>query len=70
MEAIQQIRCGSVNCYLVKSGKSAILVDTGREAYKEKILRICTADHDTRTRRSCAECCFSGKQAMCPGSYA
>ena len=50
MEAIQQIRCGSVNCYLVKSGKSAILVDTGREAYKEKILRICTADHDAPVR--------------------
>ena len=50
METIQQIRCGSVNCFLVKSGSAAILVDTGREAYREKILRICTADNEAPVR--------------------
>lgn len=47
---VQPIRCGSVNCYLVKKGRSAILVDTGREAYREKILRLCTADEEMSVR--------------------
>lgn len=50
MENVQRISCGSVNCFLVKSVGSAILVDTGREAYKEKILRICTADPEAPVR--------------------
>lgn len=38
---IQQIKCGNVNCYLITEGNHSILVDTGRVAYKEKILKFC-----------------------------
>lgn len=50
MEIVRQICCGSVNCFLVKSGSAAILVDTGREAYREKILHICTAGNEAPVR--------------------
>ena len=38
---VQRICCGNVNCYLVSNGKKAILVDTGRESYRQKILDAC-----------------------------
>ncbi len=38
---IQRIRCGNGNCYIVSNGKNAILVDTGREKYRQKILDAC-----------------------------
>ncbi len=41
MENILRIPCGNVNCYLVSSGENAILVDTCREAYRQKILDAC-----------------------------
>ena len=50
METIQQIRCGSVNCFLVQSGRDAILVDTGRAAYREKVLRACRAREEVSVR--------------------
>lgn len=41
MDKIQQICCGNVNCYLILNGKTGILVDTGQEKYKQKILAAC-----------------------------
>lgn len=41
MERILRIPCGSVNCYLVSNGENAILVDTCREKYRQKILDAC-----------------------------
>lgn len=41
MSEIHQIKYGNVNCYIVSNGSNAILVDTGREKYKEKILKKC-----------------------------
>jgi len=38
---IEIIRCGNVNCYLVSCDKNAILVDTGREKYRQKVLDAC-----------------------------
>lgn len=41
MAQIKQIRCGNVNCYLLEEHGRAILVDTGRNGYEEKILTHC-----------------------------
>lgn len=41
MERILRIPCGNVNCYLVSNGENAILVDTCREKYRQKILDAC-----------------------------
>lgn len=38
---IRRIRCGNVNSYLIAKGKNAILVDTGREAYRQQVLDAC-----------------------------
>lgn len=35
---VQRICCGNVNCYFISNGKTGILVDTGREKYRQKIL--------------------------------
>ncbi len=43
MSEIHRIRCGNVNCYIVSDGNSAILVDTGTEYYKNKVLKACKA---------------------------
>lgn len=40
---VQRICCGNVNCYLVSHGKNAILVDTGMEKYRQKVLDACRA---------------------------
>lgn len=39
--SIRQIRCGTVNCCLVIQEGNAILVDTGTEKYREKVLAAC-----------------------------
>lgn len=38
---VQRISCGNVNCYIVANGENAILVDTGREKYRQKVLDAC-----------------------------
>jgi glyoxylase-like metal-dependent hydrolase (beta-lactamase superfamily II) len=38
---VRRICCGNGNCYLISNGKNAILVDTGREKYRQKILDAC-----------------------------
>ncbi|MDE5897656.1 MAG: MBL fold metallo-hydrolase [Treponemataceae bacterium] len=40
-EEVRRIRCGSGNCYLVSNGEDAVLVDTARKKYRNKILRAC-----------------------------
>lgn len=41
MAEIKRIRCGNVNCYLIEDHGKAILVDTGRIGYEEKVLNQC-----------------------------
>lgn len=41
MTNVHTIKCGNGNCYIVENGKNAILVDTARAEYKEKILNAC-----------------------------
>lgn len=41
MEQIQHITCGHVNVYLVCGSDGSILVDTGMESSREKVLRAC-----------------------------
>ena len=41
MEHILRIPCGNGNCYLVSNGENAVLVDTCREKYRQKILDAC-----------------------------
>ena len=41
MELILRIPCGNGNCYLVSSGENAVLVDTCREKYRQKVLDAC-----------------------------
>lgn len=43
MEKILRIPCGNGNCYLISNGKDAILVDTCREKYRQKVLDACRA---------------------------
>lgn len=42
---VRRIRCGNGNCYLVSSGQDAVLVDTGREKYWQKVLNACKPFH-------------------------
>lgn len=42
MTQVKRIPCGTVNCYLLASSEGAVLVDTGRAGYGEKILDACT----------------------------
>lgn len=41
MPDILRIACGNGNCYLVSTGKNAILVDTCRKKYRQKVLDAC-----------------------------
>ncbi|MDK2966313.1 MBL fold metallo-hydrolase [Lacrimispora sp.] len=41
MAEIKRIRCGSENCYLIEKKGRAILIDTGRKGFEEKILNQC-----------------------------
>ncbi len=38
---IERIACGSVNCFLIKDGDDAVLVDTGTLRYREKVDNAC-----------------------------
>lgn len=41
MHEIKRIKCGNGNCYIVRSGESAVLVDTCRKQFRERILSEC-----------------------------
>lgn len=41
MEKIERIKCGNGNCYIVSNGENAVLVDTHRPKYRDKILSAC-----------------------------
>lgn len=41
MAKVERIQCGNGNCYIVSNGKNAVIVDTCREKYREKILNAC-----------------------------
>lgn len=45
MVDIHRIVCGNVNCYIVADHGKAVLIDTGREKYREKILEKCKEFH-------------------------
>ena len=38
---VHRIHCGNGNCYLISNGTDAVLVDTGREKYWQKVLNAC-----------------------------
>lgn len=42
MTNIERIVCGNGNCFIVSQGNKSVLIDTGREKYKEKILNCCS----------------------------
>lgn len=41
IQKIERIKCGNGNCYIVSNGKNAVLVDTSRTKYRDKILEAC-----------------------------
>ena len=43
MSHIERIKCGNGNCHLITDGESAVLVDTGRIQFRDKILKKCRA---------------------------
>lgn len=45
MVDIHRISAGNVNCYIVVDNDKAILIDTGRKKYREKILDKCKEYH-------------------------
>lgn len=45
MVDIHRISSGNVNCYIVVDKEKAILIDTGRRKYREKILEKCKELH-------------------------
>lgn len=45
MVKIHRIVRGNVNCYIVTDNDKAILIDTGRKKYREKILEKCSEFH-------------------------
>lgn len=45
MVKIHRIVSGNVNCYIVADNDKAILIDTGRKKYREKILEKCKEFH-------------------------
>lgn len=44
---IKRMEAGNVNCYLLVGGKDAVLVYTGREKYRDKVLGACL-DYNVR----------------------
>lgn len=40
-QTITRMQCGNDNCYLLAKGKNAVLIDTGREGYRKKVLAEC-----------------------------
>ncbi len=45
MVDVHRIVSGNVNCYIVTNKEKAILIDTGRKKYREKILEKCKEYH-------------------------
>ena len=45
MVEVHRIASGNVNCYIVTNKDEAILIDTGRKKYREKILEKCKEYH-------------------------
>lgn len=45
MVDVHRIVSGNVNCYIVTNKDKAILIDTGRKKYREKILKKCKEYH-------------------------
>lgn len=41
MVKIQLIKCGNANCYIIEENGNAILVDTARPKYRDKVLLAC-----------------------------
>ncbi len=41
MVKIQRIKCGNGNCYIIEENENAILVDTARPKYRDKVLSAC-----------------------------
>lgn len=41
MSRVLRVPCGDVNCHLIQGEQGAILVDTGRAGYGEKLLPLC-----------------------------
>lgn len=41
LQTVTRIQCGNDNCYLLSKGKDAVLIDTGREDCREKVLAAC-----------------------------
>ncbi len=45
MSSIERIQCGNGNCYLISEREKAILVDTSRTKFRDKILQACKKKH-------------------------
>lgn len=43
MSKIHRIKCGNGNCYIIESGGSGVLVDTGKKEFAAKVTEICKA---------------------------
>ena len=41
MIKVQCLKCGNVNCYIIEENGNAVLVDTARPKYKDKVLEAC-----------------------------
>lgn len=41
MAEIEVIPCGSANVYVIHANNTSILIDTGTEKYKDKVLKVC-----------------------------
>ena len=41
MSRVRRVPCGDVNCHLIQGEQGAVLVDTGRAGYGEKLLPLC-----------------------------
>ena len=41
MSRIKRVPCGDVNCHLIQGEQGALLVDTGRVGYGERLLPLC-----------------------------
>ncbi len=41
MVKIQRIKCGNGNCYIIEENGNAVLVDTARPKYQDKVLAAC-----------------------------
>ena len=43
MSEVHRIKCGNGNCYIVENGKDAILIDTGKKEYINRVIQACKA---------------------------